>query len=77
MLAMVVNDYSGSLTLRGVLSTIASMLAPTGMDEQHSIGTIRRLIGQDPSHGAIVRLWGREQTCSISAAPALPVRTTA
>jgi hypothetical protein len=29
MLAMVVNDYAGSLTARGVLASIASMLAPT------------------------------------------------
>jgi hypothetical protein len=30
MLAMVVNDDAGYLTLRGVLRCIASMLAPTG-----------------------------------------------
>ncbi|MGE8066453.1 hypothetical protein [Pseudomonas sp. NPDC089569] len=35
MLAMVVNDYAGGLTLRGVLSSIASMLAPT--EEKRSI----------------------------------------
>jgi hypothetical protein len=29
MLAKVVNDYAGSLTPRGVLKSIASMLAPT------------------------------------------------
>ncbi len=29
MLAMVVNDYAGSLTPSGVLAAIASMLAPT------------------------------------------------
>ena len=29
MLAMAVNDYAGSLTPRGVLGFIASMLAPT------------------------------------------------
>ncbi|WP_433739346.1 hypothetical protein [Pseudomonas putida] len=30
MLAMVVNDNAGNLTLRGALETIASVLAPTG-----------------------------------------------
>jgi hypothetical protein len=30
MLAMVVNDYAGRLVPRGVLESIASMLAPTG-----------------------------------------------
>jgi hypothetical protein len=30
MLAMVVNDNAGCLNARGVWSTIASMLAPTG-----------------------------------------------
>jgi hypothetical protein len=30
MLAMGVNEYAGNLTPRGVASTIASMLAPTG-----------------------------------------------
>ena len=30
MLAMVVNDDTGGLTLRSVHATIASMLAPTG-----------------------------------------------
>jgi len=29
MLAMVVNDYAGSQAARGVLASIASMLAPT------------------------------------------------
>ena len=32
MLAMVVNDNAGKLIPRGVLSSIASMLAPTGGD---------------------------------------------
>jgi hypothetical protein len=31
MLAMVVNDNAGSLTPRGALGPIASMLAPTGL----------------------------------------------
>ncbi len=30
MLAMVVNDDTGNLTLHGVRSSIASLLAPTG-----------------------------------------------
>jgi len=31
MLAMVVNDNAGPLTPRGVLASIASLLAPTGV----------------------------------------------
>jgi hypothetical protein len=34
MLAMVVNDYVGNLTARGVIASIASMLAPT--DQAHA-----------------------------------------
>jgi len=36
MLAMDVNENAGSLTPSGVLETIASMLAPTGIRDQGS-----------------------------------------
>jgi hypothetical protein len=38
------------------------------------VGAICMLIGKDRSHASIVRFWLREQTCSISAATASPIR---
>jgi hypothetical protein len=38
MLALDVNDYACLLTLRGVIESIASMLAPTGVGGSVSLG---------------------------------------